>query len=143
MFLDLFETFFRTKFQICNRNGLKVMKQILKSFVQNWRWGWGGRVKTITRTASAVKNNCFNLSSLLSTPRRSSQSTCVMFNLSCLNFFSPWFNLVLSKLVKSCRDPPKSFLLRNSNRLSCPRVSFTLPEGLQNSVALFRLWFET
>ena len=62
--------------------------------------GGGGRVKTITRTASAVKNNCFNLSSLLSTPRRSSQSTCVMFDLSCLNFFSPWFNLVLSKVVE-------------------------------------------
>jgi hypothetical protein len=41
------------------------MKQILKSFVRNWRWGWGGApwggggwvVKAITRTASTVKQD--------------------------------------------------------------------------------------
>ena len=79
-----------------------------------------------------------DLSSLLSTSRRTIvQSTpalcsiCLVAKCSALSI-----GLDLSKPVDR-RD--ESFQTDSV----CPRVSFALPEGKQNSVAPFRCWFET
>ncbi len=86
--------------------------------------------------------NCFSLSrdlsTLLSTRRRTIvQSTLALCSICLVAKCLPLsIGLNLSKPVDR-RD--ESFQTDSV----CPRVSFALPEGKQNSVAPFRCWFET